>query len=331
MEFTQYTCPACGKRFENGDDVVVCPECGAPHHRECYEQLGHCFYEDRHAQGFSFENADGAQGDADTPEVVHCPRCQAENEKTAFYCSTCGFPLQSDDRTAQDAQQQQQQQQPFGGRTGGIPFGFGAGGAQMFDPLAGLNSEEEIAENVKVGEAAKFIGKNTPYYLLVFNRIKKFNSGKFNFSAFLFTGAYFIYRKMYVPGIILSLMMIGIIVGSTAIMLSNSWMTQMEYGELLASVQTNTLGAEKMAMLFLSAGLSMLRIAIMVFSGLFANKLYYGHCAKEINKIKSEHKDGDVNKKLEEQGGVNLPMAISFFASFAVIYELCNIYLLIQL
>ena len=29
MEFTQYTCPVCDKRFENGDDVVVCPECGS--------------------------------------------------------------------------------------------------------------------------------------------------------------------------------------------------------------------------------------------------------------------------------------------------------------
>ena len=40
MEFTQYTCPVCQKRFVLGDDVVVCPECGAPHHRECFEQNG---------------------------------------------------------------------------------------------------------------------------------------------------------------------------------------------------------------------------------------------------------------------------------------------------
>ena len=35
MDFTKYTCPVCGETFQNGDDVVVCPECGAPHHREC--------------------------------------------------------------------------------------------------------------------------------------------------------------------------------------------------------------------------------------------------------------------------------------------------------
>ena len=66
MEFTDYFCPVCEKRFINGDDVVVCPECGAPHHRECFEQLGHCFYEDRHSPGFSFENADNEQPDQET-------------------------------------------------------------------------------------------------------------------------------------------------------------------------------------------------------------------------------------------------------------------------
>ena len=40
MEFTEYKCPVCGEQFKKGDDIVVCPECGAPHHRECYEKEG---------------------------------------------------------------------------------------------------------------------------------------------------------------------------------------------------------------------------------------------------------------------------------------------------
>ena len=191
MEFTQYTCPVCENRFENGDDVVVCPECGAPHHRECWEELGHCFYEERHGEGFSFEDAadgDGENGDT-AAETVVCQRCGAENEKTNFYCGTCGYPMHAEDRTEQTNAQQTQNQPPY---SQGMPFGFGATGNPMYDPMAGMNSEEEIADGVKVGEAAKFIGKNTPYYLQVFRRIRQFGSGKFNFSAFLFTGAYFL-------------------------------------------------------------------------------------------------------------------------------------------
>lgn len=328
MEFTQYTCPVCDKRFEKGDDVVVCPECGAPHHRACYEQTNSCFYTDKHAPGFNFEHPDGdseASAEESVPTTI-CPQCGKENEKTAFFCGGCGFPLHAEDRQQQgNTAWQNRQQNPQG-----MPFGFGAAGAAAFDPLAGMNSEEEIAEQVKVGEMAKYIGKNTPYYLMVFQRIQKFGSGRFSFSAFLLSGAYFIYRKMYVPGIILTLLMIGITVGSTALMLSNPWMVSMGYSDLLANFNSGEFGAGELGILAASAGMNVLRIGIMLFSGFLANKIYFKHCIKHIQQIKSEHHDGDLNKALETQGGVNLPMAISMFAAYAVIYELCNIYLLFQ-
>ena len=37
-----YKCAACGNVFDENDDVVVCPECGAPHHRSCYLEKGQC-------------------------------------------------------------------------------------------------------------------------------------------------------------------------------------------------------------------------------------------------------------------------------------------------
>lgn len=324
MEFTQYTCPVCGEQFQNGEDVVVCPECGAPHHRACYEQSGHCFYADKHAPGFSFEQPDGEDAAEEAAHVVICPQCGKENEKTAFFCGVCGCPLQPEDRKQQENSAGQDSRQS----TQGMPFGFGTAGASAFDPLAGMNSEEEIAAGVKVGEMAKFIGKNTPYYLMVFNRIRQFGAGRFSFSAFLFSGAFFIYRKMYALGIVFSLLMIGITVGSAALMLSNSWMISMNYADLLGNFNSGTFGAAEMSVLAVSAGFNVLRIGIMLFSGFLANKFYYNHCIKHIRRIKSEQKGDDLNKTLETQGGVNLPMAISLFAAYAVIYELCNIYLL---
>ena len=124
---------------------------------------------------------------------------------------------------------------------------------------------------------------------------------------------------------------IGIVVGSTALALSNSWMGTMQYTELMNGIYNNTLGAEKMTVLMISAGLSLLRFGLMLFSGLSANKLYHSHCMKHIQQIKQECSDGSLNKELEAKGGVNLPMAISFFASYLVIYEICNMYLFFQL
>ena len=41
-------CAYCHARLFEEDDVVWCPECGAPHHRACWESLGHCARQDRH-------------------------------------------------------------------------------------------------------------------------------------------------------------------------------------------------------------------------------------------------------------------------------------------
>ena len=57
MNYKGVSCPVCKQEFKEGDDIVVCPVCGAPHHRACYHQLGHCALEQElHEQGRSWEN-----------------------------------------------------------------------------------------------------------------------------------------------------------------------------------------------------------------------------------------------------------------------------------
>ena len=48
MKYSNYKCPVCNNQFAEEDDVVVCPECGTPHHRECYIQNGECANADKH-------------------------------------------------------------------------------------------------------------------------------------------------------------------------------------------------------------------------------------------------------------------------------------------
>ena len=48
MNYSNYKCPVCNNQFTEDDDVVVCPECGTPHHRECYIQNGNCANADKH-------------------------------------------------------------------------------------------------------------------------------------------------------------------------------------------------------------------------------------------------------------------------------------------
>ena len=359
MDFTQYTCPVCNNRFQNGDDIVVCPECGAPHHRDCYEKENRCFYQDRHKEHFSFDalfeqqqqqEEQKPQGFEDFESIV-CPVCFLKNPKGSQTCARCGTDLRMENPAAHAAhpnnQQHQQNQPPCGGQNqqqynqqngqpNRIPFGFGTAGVPNFDPLAGLDSKEEVGDNVNAGEAAKFTGKNTPYFSLVFQRLRKHSRSKFSFAAFIFSGIYFLYRKMYGIGLLFTLLVIVTNVLSTFIMMMPEWsscareLISLSPNDMMTgSGVASALG--KLVFFYLPFLLNGVRYVIMLVSGLTANRLYYKHSIKKINQIKNENKEisaDELHQKLEESGGVNLPLALSFGISMLVISYICNFFLM---
>jgi hypothetical protein len=146
----------------------------------------------------------------------------------------------------------------------------------------------------------------------------------------IFAEVYFLYRKMTALGIILSLVMISSTVASTAIMMSPDWMNQ--YNSVMTSMQSGvsiSFFSEDFSFMYIPLALQALRLLIRILSGLFANKLYYSHCAKKISQIKSEnpgknYTSSDLSKTLEQKGGVNLPLAASFFVASMVISYLGN-------
>ncbi len=52
-----YGCPCegCGRAAHPQDDIVVCPDCGAPYHRDCYEKLGRCIHTPAHGAGYEWK------------------------------------------------------------------------------------------------------------------------------------------------------------------------------------------------------------------------------------------------------------------------------------
>lgn len=348
MDFTQYTCPVCNEQFKNGEDIVVCPECGTPHHRECYEKNGKCFFEDKHSSGFSFEEVNPSStteknNDSfeDFNQVVVCPVCFHKNAKGAEVCSRCGSKL--DDSKTESAGQQNNPQNPNQNsnqnpnQNAMPPFEFGASGMPGFDPLAGLDGKEELGDGINAGETAKFTGKNTQYFSFVFYRLRQINKSKFSFAAFIFSGIYFLYRKMYGIGILFSLIQIATNVLSTYILLTPEWsscvngIADLSSAEIAGSPQ-NMGGYLLMTMFaYLPFLLSGVRYIIMLLSGLFANRWYYKHTMKKIKKIKdmnSEDSDDSLSKKLETGGGVNLPFAISFGIAMLIISYICNFFIM---
>lgn len=52
--FENHSCPVCKNIFEQEDDIVVCPVCGTPHHRACYQLSGHCVNAGLHAANYDY-------------------------------------------------------------------------------------------------------------------------------------------------------------------------------------------------------------------------------------------------------------------------------------
>ena len=51
MKYKGEKCFYCNEDFNDNDDVVVCPECGTPYHRDCYKQAGSCINHQLHESG----------------------------------------------------------------------------------------------------------------------------------------------------------------------------------------------------------------------------------------------------------------------------------------
>lgn len=320
MDFTNIKCPVCDIEFKDGDDVVVCPECGTPHHRECYEKENRCFYENKHNDGFSFGEESNTDSNGKEADTVICPRCKAENQKGMFYCGKCGYPLSAQNsNTYQNTYQNTNTNTTFPG---------------FMDPMAGVNPEENMGEGVTAGEVSKFVQNNTPYFIRVFNNIKNFNKGRFCFVAFLFSGGYLLYRKMYkIGGIITAIMLLlwtselyihyCTPAGQKMIELMNNYYTSVTtaasstqaVNELMQSI--SSLDNISIFLLGLMYFCSIAQFALRIIIGIFSNRWYFKHCKTKISAIKKENSDTD--KELRAKGGVNTAIALSLFLVYLTI------------
>lgn len=332
MDYIGNKCPVCQKYFHADDDVVVCPDCGTPHHRECYESLGHCYNEKLHEQGYDYQEDKVDETDG----MKICLSCGHANNNSHFFCGHCGAPLSPEQAP------HQQQTPPHGA---GIPFGQQQnqqGGNTAFnipfmDPLAGVDSNTDFGDGITAGETAKYVKQNTPYFIRVFNNIKTMNKSKFNFSAALFTGGYLLYRKMYKIGILFTVIQLALLVVESYFTIAysslytdflNAYSQSMSSGSLTYGISEymQGLSATQLLVLYLPTLVEFARIAMMIVFGICFNRMYFKHCKKQITKIKSSAKE-DENPEmiLQTKGGVNTPLAISLMVTYLIILYLPSI------
>ncbi len=345
MDYSNHRCPVCEKVFEKDAEIVVCPICGTPHHRDCYELKMHCHFQEKHKEGFDYkteynkenqseESTNDSQKTSNSGAgIVACEKCGTFNIAGNDKCSGCGEPLPENPNTYSPYDRHTQENStppPYGtqGTQNGQPFG-----GYSFDPMGGLKAETEVGNGVTVGETAKFVKSSSPFYTRLFHQIKVFGRSRFSFVGFLFHGGWMLYRKMYKLGTIITAIMALLIISQLYIAtFYNDLLTKI--AELSANVNIYTANDSASALkeFFLTLDTedtivtclyffsSIGQFVVRVICGLLGNRWYYKHSIKHITNIKNQAgSKEEADTALQTKGGVNSALATSLVISYLVL------------
>lgn len=184
--FENKLCPICRARFTDKADVVVCPICGTPHHRVCYEIRGKCGLENLHESGFVWNGRL-----PDEPEPVYSqPQNPYENTQTAQNST-------SEQNTANV--------DPMSAMFGDADDGFNGFLKKLTDPALG-------EDGVSMKELTTYAATSAFHYGRAFDIFRSNIGGKkrkvfFNLASGFLAPAFQFYRKMDVFGVVAMLIL----------------------------------------------------------------------------------------------------------------------------
>lgn len=311
-------CIVCSKKFSTDDDIVVCPECGTPYHRDCYNKEGKCVNDVLHKTGGSWKPAYDTGSSAENNTATVCRHCGNVNPPMTLFCYRCGMPS---DNIRNDSDMSKQTYRGIdinenpdaynANNTDGFP-GINAYLINFSDPLCGFNPEEDV-EGVKMADLGDFVGSNTHYYLPIFKRFKETgHTLSWNFCAMLFPELYFSYRKMPLIALIAWLGRIISQVPQTIVSLS-----QIKglgaISEAVASIDVTSSSFSGVMMIGYAIFYS-----LMFLMGFNANKFYFRSAIKKIKAVKAKSDDRDVRGEIVRKGGTSALLLVLFIVLMAL-------------
>lgn len=309
-------CPVCNKSFNDTDDVVVCPKCGLPHHRDCWNNIGSCAAAADHdtpnqwnrekAQAESKKGHIPPQGEPQNSQI--CPHCYTRNGEYSEFCSHCGRHLKATDWHSGQTLNEEPPVAQYS------PFRMGDVNPEMY-------SNAERLGDFSAADLAAVVGSNTRYYIPRFRRMAQGGNGGWNFCAFLFGPYWLLIRKMTIPGILLFVMQ-TVLSLATVILYEPLFKAT---GQVDALVSTEQIMENS---LFLPvAFLSVFLFAIRILLGLRGNAYYKMVCEKRIRNARSKTPDIS-SPEIASLGGISIGITVLFFFISYILTDVLSYFLL---
>lgn len=313
-DYTGKRCIVCSEQFKEDDDIVVCPECGTPYHRACYEKYGDCVNIELHKSGRSWQPAADVgtrlEEEKEPVDDSVCPQCGYVNPRLTAFCGRCGSPMPVLERhneqmrkNAAEAMQNSNSMSAMNIEPYLINF---------TDPLCGYNPDEDF-EGVRLCELADYVGTNTHYYLPNFKRFKDTKgSMSWNFSAMLFPELFFAYRRMPLISLAAALIRFVFMIPQYIPILAG-----MDAGVLSQFAKGFDVRSTAFSVVTLLS--TVLVYAVMFFFGAYANKLYYRMAVKKTARIKAETTPYTIRQTLRSKGGTSIGWLAAVIAIYVAV------------
>jgi len=313
MRFENQVCPVCNEKFDKNSDIVVCPECGTPHHKECYFSNGECKNKSLHSEGFSFK-----------PEEIKSEKIDVliddEVKKTKDVINLVNVEFNENENFEKKENLKNTIE-------------------ELFNNINGKTTDQVLINNTPSSYYEEAIGKNQNYYMPRFLIMESTNKKNLlNVGAFVFPLAWSVYRKMYK----LALLVLAIYIALTAVTVAPILTNEEYVNSMVACMEEDPSFYEKLFLYesgqnvtftktqsefieisknitispVIAYGTLIVSLAMKFFMGLCSTKLYKEKLKKNIEKAKKlSLQDAQLKAYLKSKYGVT-PMFVAIFTGF---------------
>lgn len=325
MRYDGAVCQICGREFSETDDIVVCPDCGTPHHRQCWLESGQCINSSLHDGAFSWQPAESEKAEPEKEESlaetdgrlpITCPVCKHENPPSSERCETCGQKFTIFGFNVFDKQNELEQEEKAEHESNSAPTGEYAGRTDI--------------DSVSTDDISEYVRTNHLTYVRKFDKLS--NQGKkvsWNWASFIFLPYWFFYRKLIKPGIIflMSILCVSVIFSQPLGAIADKYYTFIDVAvenadeQQVAQAQQQLLSETKKQAPFVIAYFLILLI-IRIVAALLSDRLYKKKVVGDIVSLRGKNLDDEAfHFSMFKLGGISPVLVLAaYVAQYALNY-----------